>query len=87
LEIKKKRLQEIIDKQRAHSLERNQLDLNKVHKVLIEGVSRRSEDHMQGRNSANKVVVFPRMNYIPGQYVDVLVDDCTAATLKGKVVQ
>ncbi|MFC2124616.1 tRNA (N6-isopentenyl adenosine(37)-C2)-methylthiotransferase MiaB [Bacteroidota bacterium] len=87
MSVKKFRLQEIIDKQRQHSLERNQQDLNKIHKVLIEGISKRSSDHLQGRNTANKVVVFPKRNYIPGQYVNVYVDDCTAATLKGKVVE
>ena len=55
-EIKKRRLSEIIDKQQELSLARNQKDLNKVHKVLVEGVSKRSKEHLQGRNSANKVV-------------------------------
>ncbi|MDN5213842.1 tRNA (N6-isopentenyl adenosine(37)-C2)-methylthiotransferase MiaB [Fulvivirgaceae bacterium BMA12] len=87
LATKKKRLNEIIDKQRAHSLERNQLDVNKVHQVLIEGESKRSADYLQGRNTANKVVLFPRENYQKGQYVNVLVEACTAATLKGKVVE
>lgn len=81
--VKKRRLQEIIDKQQKLSLERNKLDLNKVHKVLVEGVSKKSSEHMQGRNSANKVVVFPREAFKPGQYVEVLVTDCTSATLIG----
>ncbi|MCG8322607.1 MAG: tRNA (N6-isopentenyl adenosine(37)-C2)-methylthiotransferase MiaB [Cytophagales bacterium] len=87
LEIKKRRLNEIITRQREHSLMRNQLDLNKVHKVLIEGKSKRSADYLQGRNSANKVVLFPRESYMKGQYVNVWVEECTAATLKGRVVE
>ena len=87
LKTKKRRLNEIIAKQREHSLMRNQSDLNKVHKVLIEGESKRSSAYLQGRNTANKVVLFPRENHKKGQYVDVLVEECTAATLKGKVVQ
>lgn len=86
LETKKRRLQEIISKQQKHSLERNQGDLNKVHRVLIEGFSKRSDDFLQGRNSANKVVVFPRKNHQKGSYVDVLVKECTAATLLGETV-
>lgn len=86
LETKKRRLQEIIDKQRAHSLERNQLDLNKVHEVLVEGFSKRSEEHLSGRNSANKVVIFPKEHYKKGDYVNVFVEECTGATLLGKVV-
>jgi tRNA-2-methylthio-N6-dimethylallyladenosine synthase len=86
MDVKKRRLNEIIQKQRALSAMRNQLDLNKVHKVLIEGFSRRSEDFLQGRNTANKVVVFPKENHQKGEYVHVLVTDCTTATLIGEVV-
>jgi len=85
-DVKQRRLREIIDKQQEHSLKRNQWELNKVHKVLIEGYSKRSQEYMQGRNSANKVVVFPRENYTKGEYVNVRVTDCTAATLIGKAV-
>ena len=87
VEVKKRRLQEIIDKQTAHSLKRNKQDLGKVHRVLIEGFSKRSEDFVQGRNTANKVVVFPKENFQKGQYVNVLVERCTGATLMGKAIQ
>lgn len=86
LETKKRRLSEVIAKQQEHSLARNKRDLGKVHQVLAEGFSKRSKDHLQGRNSANKVVIFPKENFNKGDYVDVLVDDCTAATLFGKAV-
>jgi tRNA-2-methylthio-N6-dimethylallyladenosine synthase len=84
--VKKARLDQIIAKQRAHSLARNKRDVGKVYKVLIEGYSRRSRDYLQGRNTANKVVVFPKEAYEKGQYVNVLVNDCTAATLVGRVL-
>jgi tRNA-2-methylthio-N6-dimethylallyladenosine synthase len=87
VEVKKRRLQEIIDKQTAHSLKRNKQDVGKVHRVLIEGLSKRSEDFVQGRNTANKVVVFPKENFQQGQYVNVLVERCTGATLMGKAIQ
>ena len=86
LETKKRRLQEIIAKQQQHSLRRNQRDLNKIQRVLIEGYSKRSQDQLQGRNSANKVVVFPKKNHLKGTYVNVLIQDCTAATLLGETV-
>lgn len=86
LDIKKRRLQEIIEKQNQLSLQRNRLDVGKVHKVLIEGTSKRSDDQLKGRNSANKMVVFPKGNHQVGKYVDVMVNDCTAATLFGEVV-
>ena len=85
-EVKKKRLDEIIDRQGQHSLERYQRDVGKTFKVLIEGYSRRSEEFLQGRNSANKVIVFPKENKTKGQYVNVLVEGCTRATLFGKIV-
>lgn len=86
LDVKKRRLQEIINKQQGISLERNKLDIGKVQKVLIEGTSKRSDEQMQGRNTANKVIIFPHENHQKGDYVNVLVEDCTAATLFGKVV-
>lgn len=85
-EVKKRRLNEIIQKQSAHSLLRNQQDVGKVHKVLIEGFSKRSGDHLQGRNSANKVVVFAKGNHSKGEYVNVLIRECTGATLIGHVI-
>lgn len=85
-EIKKRRLNEIILKQTQHSLLRNEKDIGKVNKVLVEGYSKRSDDFLQGRNSANKVVIFPKQNWDKGHYVDVLIERCTSATLFGNVV-
>ena len=86
LDVKKRRLSEVIARQQKYSLERNQRDIGKVHEVLIEGFSKRSDDHLQGRNSANKVIIFPKKHYQKGQYVNVLVDSCSAATLFGNIV-
>ncbi len=86
LEVKKRRLQEIIDNQSVHSLARNQQAIGKMHRVLVEGVSKRSEEHLYGRNDQNKVVIFPRKQFQKGQYVDVLVDRCTGGTLLGDEV-
>ena len=86
LDIKKKRLEEVVIRQREHSLIRNLLDVGKVHKVLIEGFSKRSENDLQGRTSTNKVVVFPKGTHKKGEYVHVLVEECTGGTLIGKVV-
>ncbi len=85
-EVKKRRLNEIIALQQKHSLERNQWAVGKVHKVLVEGTSKRSEDFLQGRNDQNKVVVFPKLHFKKGDYVNVLVKECTAATLIGEAV-
>ncbi|MBA4853263.1 tRNA (N6-isopentenyl adenosine(37)-C2)-methylthiotransferase MiaB [Emticicia sp. BO119] len=85
-EIKNRRLTEVINKQQSHSLSRNQMAIGKVHKILVEGFSKRSTEHLCGRNDQNKMVVFPKENFQKGDYVNVLVTECTAATLIGKAV-
>jgi len=87
LEIKKKRLSEVIEKQQEISLKRNKLDLGKTQEILIEGFSKRSKEHLQGRNGANKVVIFPAEEHKPGEYVYVKIENCTAATLTGTIVK
>ncbi len=87
LNVKKRRLDEVIQKQTAHSLLRYQRDIGTVQKVLIEGVSKRSAEQLQGRTSSNKVVVFDRENKNKGEYVHVQITGCTAATLFGKIVK
>ncbi len=87
LETKKRRLNEIIALQNELSLKRNQQDVGKVHKVLVEGFSKRSQDYLQGRNTANKVIIFPKNNFKKGDYVNVLVKDCNSATLFGDAVE
>ena len=82
-EVKKRRLTEIIDMQRAHGLLRTQQHVGKTEEVLIEGTSRKSEDHWMGRNSQNTVVVFPKEDYKVGEFVWVKIEDCTSATLIG----
>ncbi|MBD2702384.1 tRNA (N6-isopentenyl adenosine(37)-C2)-methylthiotransferase MiaB [Spirosoma sp. BT702] len=85
-DVKKRRLNEIIAKQLTHSAERNQRHIGQVQRVLIEGPSKRSDDFLCGRNDQNKMVVFPKGNLQKGQYVNVLVTECTSATLRGEVV-
>ena len=86
-DVKKKRLDEIVKLQNALSRESNQQDVGKTFKVLIEGNSKRSDQDWMGRNSQNKVVVFPKEQYQlnKGSYVMVKVLDCTGATLIGKI--
>ncbi|MCK4662080.1 MAG: tRNA (N6-isopentenyl adenosine(37)-C2)-methylthiotransferase MiaB [Bacteroidales bacterium] len=85
-ETKSRRLTEIIELQNKLSKESNEKDIGKVFEVLIEGLSKRSNEFFSGRNSQNKVIVFPKENYKIGGYVNVKVTDCTSATLKGEVL-
>ena len=86
-DIKKRRLLEIVELQNRLSLESNKKDIGKIMRVLIEGDSRRSDQDWMGRSSQNKVVVFPKGDKLAGKgdYVDVLITDCTQATLLGKI--
>jgi tRNA-2-methylthio-N6-dimethylallyladenosine synthase len=85
-DVKKRRLSEIIARQLEHSAGRNQRHIGQVQRVLIEGTSKRSDDFLCGRNDQNKMVVFPKGDFQKGQYVNVLVTECTSATLRGEVV-
>jgi tRNA-2-methylthio-N6-dimethylallyladenosine synthase len=85
-EIKQKRLVEIINLQQAQSLENNKKRLNKTYEVLIEGYSKRSKNHYSGRTTHNCVVVFEKGKQKIGNYVNVKIYDCTAGTLKGKII-
>ncbi len=85
-EVKQSRLQEVIDIQQDSSLKSNQKAVGKTFKVLVEGVSKKREDQLFGRNSQNAVIVFPRENFKKGEYIHVKVIDCTAATLIGEAV-
>ncbi len=86
LEVKKRRLDEVINKQRETSLNRNKRDIGKVHKVLVEGFSKKSDQQLSGRNDQNKVVVFDKKHYKKGDYVNVLVTDCSVGTLFGEAI-
>lgn len=86
LEVKKRRLQEVIDTQRAIGHERLKKQLGNTVEVLIETTSKKSEAHWAGRNSQGHMVVFPKGNYKKGEFVNVKINDCTTATYKGEAV-
>lgn len=87
-EVKKRRLEEIIQLQNSLSKESYQNDIGKTFEVLIEGNSKRSDAQWYGRNSQNKVVVFPKENYQldKGMYAQVKINSATQATLLGEIV-
>lgn len=85
-EIKKRRLTEIVNLQREHSLYRTQQFLGKTVEVLIEKESKKSDKEWSGRTEQNTVAVFPKEHYKVGDFVMVEITDCTSATLKGKAV-
>lgn len=84
--VKGERLTEIIELQQQLSLASNKKNVGQVFEVLVEGTSKKSEEQLYGRNSQNKVIVFPKENFKVGDYVRVKVKDCTSATLIGEAV-
>ncbi|HLN94098.1 MAG TPA: TRAM domain-containing protein, partial [Flavobacterium sp.] len=85
-DVKLRRLREIVALQQQHSLARTQAFVGQVVEVLIEKESKKSDQHWSGRNSQNTVVVFPKEQYKPGDFVLVRVDSCTSATLIGEAI-
>lgn len=88
-DVKKRRLNEIIALQNKMTRANYKADIDKVFEVLIEATSKRSDAHWSGRNSQNKVVVFPKGDYKlnKGDYVNVKITDTTGATLLGAVTR
>ncbi len=86
LETKTRRLNEIIELQSGISLESNRKCVGSVYEVLVEGTSKRDSGSLFGRTLGNKVCVFPAEGRKPGDYVKVLVESCTSATLLGRIV-
>ncbi len=85
-EVKKKRLQDIVDLQQILSEKRTKRFLGQTVEILIEKESKKSNAHWSGRNSENVVAVFPKENFKAGDFVLVKINDCTTATLIGEAV-
>lgn len=85
-EVKKRRLQEIVDLQQKISETRTKRFVGEIVEVLIEKASKKSDQEWSGKNSENMVTVFPKENYKVGEFVLVKIKDCTGATLKGDAV-
>lgn len=83
-EVKRRRLEEIIALQNRISQENHRAKIGSVQTVLVEQTSKRSEQEWMGRADNGMVVVFPKGDYRPGQYVDVLIEEATSATLRGR---
>ncbi len=83
LEVKKRRLSEIIQLQQKHGMYRMKQFVGKTVEILIEGNSKKSDQHWMGRNTQNAVAVFPKGDEKIGDLVQVRIDDCTSATLIG----
>jgi tRNA-2-methylthio-N6-dimethylallyladenosine synthase len=85
-EVKSRRLTEIIDTQLKNSLETNKKQIGQIQEVLVESLSKRSDQDYTGRNPFNTKVVFPKGNYKKGDYAMVEIVECTSATLIGKLI-
>lgn len=85
-DVKTARLTEIINLQNRLSEQSNKRDVGKEFEVLVEGLSKRSDEQLFGRTSQNKVVVFDKGSHKVGDYVRVKVTGCSSATLFGEEI-
>ena len=86
-DVKQRRLEEIIELQNQHSKASNEQEIGRVHTVLVEGTSKKSDEQLFGRTDTNKGVVFDREDYEKGDYVKVRIEDCTSSTLLGTAIE
>lgn len=87
LEIKKRRLSEVVNLQRKYALEQNQKQVGKIFEVLVEGKPKKNKDQFSGRTTENFYVVFPKEGVKKGEYVNVKIINCSSATLIGEVIK
>lgn len=86
-DVKTRRLEELIALQNELSAESNRRCIGREYEILVEGTSKRSREQLYGRTEQNKVVVFDRGGFRPGQYVRVRITEASSATLKGETVE
>jgi tRNA-2-methylthio-N6-dimethylallyladenosine synthase len=85
-EIKQNRLKEVIALQQIHSLRRNEMRIGKTYTVLVEGLSKRSDEQLSGKTDSNDLVIFPKGNLKKGDYAVVKIVSCSSATLFAELV-
>ena len=83
-ETKHERLERLVEVVQRIAAQRNRERIGRVEEVLVEGVSRTDDALLRGRTRRNTTVVF-RGDAGPGELVDVLIEDATSTTLRGRV--
>mgnify|MGYP006076795535 CR=1 FL=1 len=85
-EVKKERLKALQDRILAQASQISRKMIGTRQKILVEGVSRKSEFEMQGRTENNRVVNFPSSDALPGQFIEVKILDALNNSLRGEVI-
>lgn len=85
-EVKKERLQRLIDLQNKKSKEASDSYKGKIERVLVEGPSRKKDEVLTGRTSTNKVVLFAGDKALEGTFVNVKINECKTWSLYGEIV-
>jgi tRNA-2-methylthio-N6-dimethylallyladenosine synthase len=84
-DVKRERIERLIDVVQRRAQDRNQERIGRVEEVLVEGSSRTDTSLLRGRTRRNTTVNFTG-SAAPGELVDVRVDAATSTTLRGRVV-
>ena len=85
-ETKTRRLMEIIELQRQISFVLNSGMIGKNYEILIESLSRKSDEKLTGRTDGNKSVIIPKNGNKVGEKVMVRITSANSATLFGEVI-
>jgi len=85
-EIKQRRLTEIIKVQHENQLAYFEKQIGKEFEVLIEKVSKKSDEEYMGRNEHSSSIIFPKGNHKVGEYVNVKITSCTKASMRGELI-
>lgn len=85
-EMKGQRVFEISRLQQQISGDLNRALVGTVQRILVEGPSKKSDAEWTGRTDTNRTVVYPHDEETQGDYCDVVIERCNAATLFGRSV-
>ena len=83
---KQRRLEEVLEMQRKHTLYHNKKYIGNIEMVLVEKESKKSKKQWAGRTDSNKWVVFDKSNVNIGDIIPVTISKVKGITLHGKVV-
>ena len=83
-DVKHGRLEILVERVQRTAAERNAERVGRVEEVLVEGPSRTDVSLARGRTRRNTTVNFAG-SASPGDLVDVLIEDATSTTLRGRV--
>jgi tRNA-2-methylthio-N6-dimethylallyladenosine synthase len=69
-----------------HSLARNESLVGTTQEVLVEGLPRKGEGVVFGRNRGGRKIIFPGEESLIGKLVNVRIESATVAAMEGRII-